>query len=201
MKKEIFDQWRKLTNEMLDVSWKFGRLCKKPFDRGFIGELLVFKQILDTYKKELCLSNNSITYVGSANKKWDMELVINEKATKINAKATRVTDKSGKPKWVRQSAKLFSDIKIDKEGMQRVSPKTSYESGMFYVFVDVNVWFKKRKPEFFTLSEKQAISIFNKKYSKEHNKKIRESRSTDFWVEYRDVKKFKKAHLKRLFKD
>jgi hypothetical protein len=69
MNKKTLQSWKKLVGEMLNTSWKFRKLCGRPFDRGFIGELLVLKQLLDTYESKLCaVLGNNIDYAGSANK-------------------------------------------------------------------------------------------------------------------------------------
>lgn len=203
MENKEFQRWKKLTNEILDTSRKFGQeVCQgKSFDRGFIGELLVVKQLLETYGAKLCSRvDNRLTYVGSVQKKWDIEMKLNGKSIYINAKSTRVKTKDNRPRWVRQSAKIFCDIKIDpRNHRQQVDSKKNYDSSLFYVFVDVGNWLASGHTDFFTLSDKEAKSIFGKKYRKIYhgkNGKVRKTDSTDFWVEYKDVEHFKDNHLK-----
>jgi len=69
MNKKTYKNWKSLTDKMLDDSWKFRNLCGRPFDRGFIGELLVIKQLLETYETDICsLPENNLIYAGSSNK-------------------------------------------------------------------------------------------------------------------------------------
>ena len=190
MDKKTYKNWEGLTDKMLNDSWKFRNLCGRPFDRGFIGELLVLKQLLKRYRDKLCSSlDNDIVYAGSANKEWDIKLALDAKTILLNAKATTVLDTKNKPRWVRQDAKSFCDIKIDKKG-QWVLPKKS-NPGLFYVFVDVGTWLKNKNADYFILSDKMAKLKFGKKYSNLYNGKTRKTGSTDFWVEYSDVKSFK----------
>jgi len=194
-----FKKWEKLTNKILKECWEFRNLCGKPFDRGFIGELLVLSQLLREYKKDLCSNeDNYVIYNGSSNKKWDIELKLDNKIIQINAKATSQLDKGGKPRWVRQSAKTFCDVCINPKNLkQKVSSlKTKADCNFYYVYVDVATWLKNHKVDFFTVSEKEAISIFGKKYYKICNGKIRKTKSTDFWVEYGDIKKFEDMRLR-----
>ena len=131
MTNKEFKKWKNSTERLLDDCWKFRKLCDKPFDRGFIGELLVLKQLLDTYKADLCSKlDNKITYAGSANKEWDIELKLQRKTIQINAKATTTSDKNNNPRWVRQQAKTFCDIKIGGNAKQFVSLKTNHNPGL-----------------------------------------------------------------------
>lgn len=199
MQKKEFKKWTKLTKKILDDCREFRKLCDKPFDRGFIGELLVLKQLLDTYKTKLCAnSDNKIIYAGSANKKWDFALKLNGEIIQINAKATTVLDKNHKPRWVRQQAKTFCDIKIERNLKQLVSLNADNDHHLFYVFVDVGIWLKNRPQQFFTLSDQKAKLIFGKKYFKLYNGQVRKSKSTDFWVEYENIKHFKDQRLRKL---
>jgi hypothetical protein len=201
MKNKEFKGWENSTEKLLDDCWKFRKLCGKPFDRGFIGELLVLKQLLDTYKANLCSKlDNKIIYAGSANKRWDLELTLNGRTIQIDAKATTVYDKDNKPKWVRQHAKNFCDVKIKENSRQLVSLSAGYTHNLFYIFVNVEAWLKNHTPQFFTLSDKKAKSVFGKKYFRRYNGQKRKSRSTDFWVEYEDIKNFEDRRLRKLLK-
>ena len=42
--------------------------------------------------------------------------------------------------------------------------------------------------------------IFGKKHFKLYHKKIRKTKSTDFWVEYKNVKNSEDRHLKKLLR-
>src|SRR3989344_8858326 len=104
MDKKTYKKWKNLTDKTLNNSREFRNLCGRPFDRGFIGELLVIKQLLRKYKSKLYSSpDNDFIYAGSANKEWDFKLVLKKKLILINAKATTVLSNSG-PRWVRQDA-------------------------------------------------------------------------------------------------
>lgn len=201
MKSKKFKNWESLTNKMLDNSWKFRNLCEKSFDRGFIGELLVLKQLLDTYKSELCsVIDSSIAYTGGSKGGWDIVLKLNNKTIKINAKATTEISKSeNKPKWVRQHAKTFCNIEVNRKDLRQcVSLRTDYDPNLFYVFVDVGTWLKTHKAHFFTLSDRKAKQIFGKKYSQGAKVYIRKNiKSDDFWVEYKDIKDFRDQHLRK----
>jgi len=199
MDKKTYKKWKNLTDKTLNNSREFRNLCGRPFDRGFIGELLVIKQLLKTYKAGLCsFPENNFIYAGSANKKWDIELKLNGKIIQINAKATTQSDKNG-PHWVRQKASTFCDIKINSKSLQqRVSLKTDYDPNLFYVFVDVGTWLKKRTTQFFTLSDKKAKLIFGQKYSKYFNKQKRKSPTDDFGIDYKDIKTFEDRNLKSI---
>ncbi len=199
MTKELYKEWKTLTDKMLDDSRKFRNLCGKPFDRGFIGELLVIKQLLNTYKSNLCsLPENDLIYAGSSNKGWDVELRLNGKSVFLNAKATTEMH-NNKPKWVRQGAKVFCDIEINKKSLvQCVSLKNDFIPNMFYVFVDVGTWLKNNNTSYFTLSDKEAKSRFGRKYCNLYNGRIRKTSSTDFWVEYKDIEKFEDKYFKSL---
>lgn len=205
MKNQEFKKWENLAKKILDDCWKFRRLCDKPFDRGFIGELLVLKQLLNTYKTELCSTlENKIIYAGSANKKWDFELKLNRKTIQIDSKATTIWDQYDKPKWVRQKGANFCNVKfkkVDSRGFkQDVSLESNYDKNFFYVFVDAKAWMNNRKAQFFTLSDKEAKSTLGGKYKKHHNKEIRRSETTDLWVEYKDIKDFRDQHFRKLLK-
>ena len=201
MTNKEFKEWENSTEKLLTDCWKFRRLCGKPFDRGFIGELLVLKQLLDTHKADLCSKlDNKIIYAGSANKEWDIELKLQQKVIQINAKATTTSDETNNPRWVRQSAKTFCDIKIRKDTRQSVSLKTQHNPSLFYVFVDVGAWLNNHVAQFFTLSDKKAKSVLGNRYFKRYNGQKRKSGSTDFWVEYADVKNFKDQRLIKLLK-
>ena len=204
MEKKTYKKWKDLTNKLLVECRKFRQLCGKPFDRGFIGELLVVKQLLETHKDELCFGNNDLIYLGSANKGWDMELWVSGKSIRFDAKATTTLSSKKEPKWIRQSASVFCDVKINRERRQTVSLKTDFDPHMFYVYVDVGVWLKSGQADYYILSDKKAKSVFSKKYKNIYDGRIRDSNSSDFWVEYSDVKKFKdnsfssiKTHLSR----
>ncbi len=201
MEKKTFKDWEESTREVLDATWKFRDLCKKPFDRGFIGELLVLERLLKTYKSKLCTHDNGFIYVGSANKGWDISLTINNETKYINTKATSMADGEGCPKWVRQDAKLFCEVKFDqKTEEQLVSPKKHLDN-FFYIFVDVGSWLKnpKAKTIFYTLSDREAGNIFRKKYFKGHNKKVRKNKTTDFHVKYEDIKNRRDDNINRIF--
>lgn len=191
MDKKTYKNWSNLTDKMLNDSWEFRNLCGKPFDRGFIGELLVLKQLFKRYGAKLCSSpKNDIIYAGSANKEWDIKLILNSKSILLNAKATTVVDSKRRPRWVRQDAKCFCDIKINKK-KQRVSLKIKSNPNLFYAFVDVEAWLKNHNANYFILSDRKAKSKFGVKYRNLYNGEIRKTDSTDFWVEYDDVKGFK----------
>lgn len=204
MNKKTYKNWKSLTDKMLEDSWKFRNLCGRPFDRGFIGELLVIKQLLETYEADICsLLENNLIYAGSSNKGWDIELMLNGKFIFLNAKATTELHDS-KPRWVRQQAKVFCDIKINQKNLrQHISLKTDFDSNLFYVFVDVGTWLKNHKANYYILSDKEAKSKLGRKYRNGRNRdekkeKIRKTGSTDFWVEYKDVKNFKDKYLKSI---
>lgn len=202
MDKKTYKNWKSLTDKMLDDSWKFRNLCRRPFDRGFIGELLVIKQLLKTYETDICsFPENILNYAGSSNKGWDIEMMLNGKSIFFNAKAT-TQEERGRPKWVRQSATTFCDVKFTKikpKGFkQDISLRTDYNSNLYYVFIDVGTWLKNRNADYFVLSDKEAKSTFGKKYLKLKNGEIRKSESTDFWVEYKDIKNFKDRYLKSI---
>ncbi len=130
-----------LTDKMLNDCWRFRNLCNKPFDRGFIGELLVLKQLLATYGNDLSsLLENDIIYAGNSNKNWDIGLKFNGKVLFFHAKATTVAQ-DNKPVWVRQNARTFCDIKINGKNLkQSVSLKNDFDVNLYYVFVDVATW-------------------------------------------------------------
>ena len=197
MDKKTYKNWKSLTDKMLDDSWKFRNLCGRPFDRGFIGELLVIKQLLETYETDICsLPENNLIYAGSSNKEWDIELMLNGKSIFFNAKATTEIH-NNKPRWVRQGAKTFCDVKINQKNFRQcVSLKTNFDPNLFYVFVDVGTWLKNNNADYFVLSDKRAKSIFGRKYRNGANGKIRKTGSTDFWVEYEDIENFKDKYLK-----
>ncbi|MBI4084907.1 MAG: hypothetical protein HY432_00085, partial [Candidatus Liptonbacteria bacterium] len=122
-----------------------------------------------------------------------IKLILNTKSILLNAKATTVLDNKRRPRWVRQDAKCFCDIVINKK-RQRVSLKTKSNPNLFYVFVDVGTWLKNRNANFFILSDKKAGLKFGTEYRNLYNGKIRKTDSTDFWVEYSDVKGFKNKY-------
>jgi len=202
MKRQELKKWQDLTQKILNDAWQFKQLCKKPFDRGFIGELLVLNTILKTYGSDICNSPNSnFVYAGSANKKWDISLTLGNKTIFINAKSTTMHDKNMNPLWVRQNAKTFCDINIDtKTFKQFVSLKKESEPNLFYVFVDTGGWLKNHEKKLFTLSDKEANLIFGKDYLKSYHKKVRKSKSTDFWIKYKDIKKYEDNKISRIFK-
>jgi len=195
MKNKDFKKWEKLIKKVLDDCWEFRSLCGKPFDRGFIGELLVLKRLLAKYETQLCSAQSEFVYAGSSNKGWDIELRLNRKSMLFDAKATTTpaSKLDRRPKWVRQKAGNFCKIKIDKEGKQRISlfSKNDFNLNLFYVFVDVIAWLENRHANYYILSDKEAKSIFGKKYKKYHDGKIRGNDTADFHIEYNDVKKFK----------
>ncbi|MEX2033470.1 MAG: hypothetical protein WD889_02850, partial [Candidatus Colwellbacteria bacterium] len=49
-------------------------------------------------------------------------------------------------------------------------------------------WLKKRRANFFVLSDKEAKLTLGRKYRRLYNGKIRKTESTDLWIEYNDVK-------------
>jgi hypothetical protein len=205
MNNKTYKNWKILTNKILEDCYKFRNLCcEKPFDRGFIGELLVVKKLLDTYEKELCSSpENNLEYNGSSNKKWDIELILNGKSIFLNAKATTMRTRDKKPYWVRQKAENFCVVTINKRsGRQLVSLNTDFKPDLFYVFIDVGTWLKNHKANYYILSDKEAKSKFGKKYRDGANGTIRKKNhsSTDFWVEYKDVKSFQDQHLRKLLR-
>ena len=183
-----------LITRLLKNLWEFRRTVQTPFDRGFIGELLVLRQLLRTYK------TGGIKYFGSANRGRDFELTLKGRTIQIEVKSTGEWDKNKNPKWVRGSAKNFCYIKIDKQKRQYVSPCKDYNPNLFWVFIDVKTWLERKQTYFFVLSDKKAKSIFYKKYRGYYHKKIRGNKSTDFWIEYFDVKNFKDNRLTKLIK-
>lgn len=202
MKKEELKRWEGSTRKTLEACKEFSQLCGKPFDRGFIGELLVLERLLKTYGPRLCASiENGFKYVGSANKGWDISLTLGKRTIYVNAKAARVKDKNGDPRWVRQGAKSFCDIKNNKRTcIQKVGKEKIEDPNLFYAFVDVGTWLDSGTADFFTLSHRKAARIFRKKYFDLYHNKKRKSQSTDFWVEYEDVRRFKDPNLNRVFK-
>ncbi len=205
MKREELKEWTDSTRKTLDTCREFSKLCCKPFDRGFIGELLVLGRLLETYKSKLCASaENGFKYAGSAKKGWDISLTLGKKTIYVNAKATTEKGKDKvNPKWVRQHARNFCNIEVDpRNPVQKVGTKKEVEDDLFYVFVDVRLWKDQGTTNLFTFSHKEAAKVFGRKYFKSWNGKIRENNPTtdDFWVEYEDVKKFRDPNLNRLFR-
>lgn len=202
MEKKKLKKWAESTHKTLEACRKLRKLCGKPFDRGFIGELLVLERLLKTYQSRLCASaDNRFEYAGSANKEWDISLTLGKRMVYINAKATGVHDKENSPRWVRQNAKTFCDIEINPRTFrQRVGKEKKGDPNLFYVFVDVGTWIDNGTADFFTLSHKKASELFREKYFQPYNGKIRKNGSTDFWVEYKDVKQFKDPNLGRILK-
>ena len=151
-----------LIKRLLKDLWEFRNIIEIPFDRGFIGELLIYEQLLRTHRVE------DIKYFGSANKGYDFELRLNKRTIQIEVKSTSVKDENGKPKWVRQRAEKFCDIKFDEQSArQYVSLGRDYKPHLFYVFVDVGTWLKKRRAALFVLSY-QAIKVASYKTYKQH---------------------------------
>ncbi len=99
------------------------------------------------------------------------------------------------PRWVRQNAKKFCNIQIiERENMQVVTGIEEFDRNMYYVYVDVKVWLGNKKADYYILSDKKAKEIFGEKYSSLYHKVVgarQNINSTDFWVEYNDVKSFK----------
>ena len=106
MRKEVVVKWLTSTRKVLGASRAFGRLCGKPFDRGFVGELLVLERLLQTYKLKLCASDkNGFEYAGSANKGWDVSLTWwQNDICQCEIYNNRNEERGGYPKWVRQHA-------------------------------------------------------------------------------------------------
>lgn len=205
MKKEELRKWADSTRKTLDACRKFGTLCGKPFDRGFIGELLVLGRLLETYKSKLCVSTeNGFKYVGSAKKRWDISITLDKKTIYINAKATTEKDKDKfNPKWIRQHARDFCNIEVDsRTHVQKVGEKKEVDTNLFYVFVDVRTWKDQGITNLFTFSHKEAAEVFGRKYFKSWNGRIRKNNPTtdDFWIEYGDVKEFMDSNLSRFFR-
>lgn len=202
MKKEELKKWEDSTRKTLKACRGFSKLCGKPFDRGFIGELLVLERLLKTYGSRLCASaENGFKYVGSANKGWDISLTLGKKTIYVNAKATTVMDK-GDPKWVRQDASNFCDIKFhSKTKAQKVGKvKEGNPPNLFYIFVDVGKWVKIGTADFFTLPHRKAASTFRRIYFRFHNGDVRSNNTTNFNVEYKNVKKFKDLNLIKILR-
>lgn len=203
MKKEELKKWEDSTRKTLEACRGFSQLCGKPFDRGFIGELLVLERLLKTYEFRLCMSaENKFEYVGSANKGWDISLTLGKKTLYINAKATREKNQSG-PKWIRQHARDFCSVECDPRTLiQKVGKKKEVTADLFYVFVDVGTWIDQEITNLFTLSHKEAALVFGQKYFQAWDGKKRENNpnTDDFWVEYEDIKKSKDPNLNRIFK-
>ena len=91
-----------LVIRLLKNLWEFRKTTQTPFDRGFIGELLVLKQLLRAYKA------SNIKYFGSANRGRDFELISKGRTIQIEVKSASEWDKNKNPKWVRQHAKNFN---------------------------------------------------------------------------------------------
>ncbi|OGY63625.1 MAG: hypothetical protein A3I89_00220 [Candidatus Harrisonbacteria bacterium RIFCSPLOWO2_02_FULL_41_11] len=193
MKNQDFKKWKNLIKKVLDDCWEFRSLCGKPFDRGFIGELLVLKRLLEKYEVQLCSDSGEFVYAGSSNKGWDIELKLGDKFIRFDAKATTTLAPNGEPRWVRQASNnRFCNVIINKRNFrQKISLKKDFNPKLFFVYVDVNAWLKNRRADYYILSDRETKLVFGKKYQRLYNGKIRESGSTDFWVEYDDVKNFK----------
>lgn len=199
MKKEELKEWTDSTRKTLKACRKFSKLCGKPFDRGFIGELLVLERMLKTYGSRICASaENGFKYVGSASKGWDVSLTLDNQTVFVNAKATTMKDRSG-PKWVRQHASNFCHIKFGPLNRQKLGKVKKGDPDLFYVFVDVGTWIDSGTSNFFTLSYREAASICKEEY-KPHDGEIRKNKTTDFHFVYADIKRFNDPNLRRLFR-
>ena len=202
MNKKTYKKWKNLTDKMLVDTHNFRNLCDTSFDRGFVGELLVIKQLLETYEKELCSSpENNLIYIRGVKKNWDIEMKLNGKSVLLNAKSTTVFEKhKPEPKWIRQNIKTYCNVTNDKKSRQHVSKKTTHVRNLFYVFVDVRTWLINHKTNYYVLSDKRAQSKFEKIYFKHHNRKkrIKNPKSTDFVVKYKDIKNFKDERIKSI---
>jgi hypothetical protein len=197
MKNSSLKRWEQSLDKLLNAVRAFGQVCDRPFDRGFIGELLALRQLFKTYGRR----SSSIEYYGSSAKEHDIKVRLGKKTIKLNIKSTRTWDNRNQPRWVRQSANTFCDITILKSGVQRVQLKKDYDPSLFYIFVDVKKWLESDIADFYVLSDQKAKIVFGKKYRRFYNGKTRKSKSTaDFWIEYTDIKNFKDDYFRSLFK-
>ena len=200
MDKRKLKDWESDVSNILIASQKFMKSCNKMFGRGYIGELLVFQQLIKSFERELILDQNKIIYHGSSKKDFDFELYLNGNIIQVNAKGTLVVDKDSNPKWVRQHALKFCNS-VPKSGKTLITVNTEYRSNFFYIYVDVNAWLEKGKASFFVLSDKEAKNKFGRKYKKcYNNKKRRKNDSDDMWIEYSDISEYVDNNLNGLKK-
>lgn len=200
MDKKLLSQWEKDINQVLKSSRSFMKSCNKAFGKGFIGELLVFQQLIKVFKKDLLLDGNEIRYFGSSKKDYDFELMINNKKYEINAKGTLVVDRYNNPKWVRQHASMFCIIE-NKKGKTIITSYNKFKKNYYYCYVNVNTWLETGKASLFIVSDKEAKNIFGKKYQKSNNnKQIRKNNSDDMWIEYQDLAKHRDNSFSKLKK-
>src|SRR3989338_7471904 len=110
MNQNELNEKKRVINEVLGAGREFHKVFGKTYSSGVIGELLVTKTILEKYKKEL-VSNNEceIEFKGNCIQNFDIILNLKGNKFKINAKATTQSE-NGKPKWVRQHAKKYTNI-------------------------------------------------------------------------------------------
>ena len=188
--------------QVLKAGKRFYDIFGSTYSSGVIGELLVIKRILERYKKELASNKNcEIKFEGKCIQHYDIFFVLKGSKFEINAKATMESDKNKRPKWVRQHAKDYTNIK-NEDKKTLCSPRTDYNKTLFYIFVDVKKWLEKSKADFYILSDSNAKKTFGKKYSKQQNSKpIRQNESDDMWIEYKDIKKYKDNNFKRFKKE
>ena len=199
MDKKTINKWEKITENCLQHNRQFMQICNS-FSRGFLGELLVFNQLLKTYGKNISKPENGILFYGSSKKGHDIELKLGERKIYINAKATTMHDKNGQPYWVRQHARNFAKIET-KSGKTYIKPRKDYKKDFYYVYVDLKKWEDKGITDFYALSDTDAKKLFGPKYQRERRKKgfkIRNNDSDDFWIEYTDIKQFKDNKIKKI---
>jgi hypothetical protein len=201
MTKQSLQTLHKSSQQLIRAFHVFMNKVNTSAGRGIIGEILVFDRLIRQYRKSLLSKDNHIKFLGSSIKGHDIEMYIKERKIKINAKGTTVKDKYGKPRWVRQHARIYADISI-KDGKTVVKVNKKPKKDLYYVFMDVKVWLKPhKKADFYVLSDKEATQIFGNKYKRLYNNKIiRKTDSDDLWVEYEDIKNFKNNSLSRILK-
>jgi len=179
MNQKKLDDMKKVIKDVLEAGKRFHKIFGKTYSSSVIGELLVTQRILENYGKDLCSKDDcNIEFKGNSIQNFDISLILKGGKFRINAKAT-TESQNGKPKWVRQHAKTYTNI-VNKNRKTICYPRTDYDETLFYVFVDVKKWLKKSKTDFYILSDSDAKKTFGKKYSKEHNgKPIRKNKSDD----------------------
>jgi len=201
MEKMQIDNLKKITQKLLGDSRKFKNEVNVRFDRGFIGELLVFDKLLEVFSRKLVSKKCFLEYLGNSKKDFDIKLVSGNVELTIDAKSTTNYNDS-KPRWINQHAKKFVDIKLI-NGKQIISIKKDYRSHYFYIFVDVKKWLDCTKADFYVLSDKEAKNILGRSYKNKHHKKARPKNpnSDDMWVEYKDIEKHKDNNFKKIKKN
>ena len=140
--------------------------------------------------------SNHIDFRGSSIKGHDIEMRIDGRLLKINAKGTTERDSKGFPRWVRQHARNYVKIIPQISGMVRIEVLKEYDPEFYYVFVDIRKWLDNKAPDFYVLSDKDAKQIFGNKYRKACDGiPARKNDSDDMWIEYKDIKRYKNNSL------